>query len=87
MKEMKTKVTTEEMIRIQLLRNGVTMADVARDIGVGTTSVTRFVRGISRSQRIARGLVAAGVPEDIVEAHVCHGFVSKRRAPVACGSA
>lgn len=53
-------------IRVDLLRRGKTIADVAAMAGVSRPLASRTVNGASNNRKVLRALVAMGVPTELL---------------------
>lgn len=54
------------VIRQYLDEVGITMADIARDLEVSHTLVSRTVRGTANSRRVLEKLMEIGVPSEAI---------------------
>ncbi len=52
-------------IKAELMRKGVTQADIAKKIGVSQQMVSSVILGKATSAKAVQALVEAGVPEEL----------------------
>jgi predicted transcriptional regulator len=60
------KVKDRWAIRANLVKRGIRVSDLARQLGVSHAAVSRVIAGQSTSRRIGQALIEAGVPERLL---------------------
>jgi len=54
-------------IKAEMIRRGITTAQVARELGIHPASVTKVIQGIYKSKRVTDALLHHGIPGGLLE--------------------